>query len=171
MGDLFDLRGPTTAGDADESNIGLMKIAAKDGVGNDWIELETNTYFSDFIAGEMLENIESVYITPNYRSTVYLLRTNTASNTAVRAPGLLQAATILPVRAQPSLGPVVLDHTSPAGAGDNPTVVGGGGEGGRVTIVDVGKNIAGVCSFAFSGPAGAEITVRALPTCRHSSFL
>jgi hypothetical protein len=86
-------------------------------------------------------------------------------------PGLLQAATILPVRAQPSLGPVVLDHTSPAGAGDNPTVVGGGGEGGRVTIVDVGKNIAGVCSFAFSGPAGAEITVRALPTCRHSSFL
>ena len=42
----------------------------------------------------MLENIESVYITPNYSSTVYLLRTNTASNTAVRAPGLLQAAAV-----------------------------------------------------------------------------
>eukprot|EP01051_Picozoa_sp_SAG22_P007706 SAG22_NODE_551_length_9178_cov_3.565371_8_plen_463_part_01 len=75
-------------------------------------------------------------------------------------PGPLQAATILPVRAQPSLGPVLLDHTSLAGAGDNPKIAGSSSEGGLVTIIDVGKNIAGVCSFAFSGPAGAEITIR-----------
>ena len=53
-------------------------------------------------------------------------------------------------------------HTSPAGAGDNPkpTVGKKSSEDGQVTIVDVGKNIAGVCSFAFSGPAGTEITIR-----------
>ena len=50
--------------------------------------------FSDFIAGEMLENIESVYQVANYRSTVFLLKTNTASNTAVRAPGLVQAVAV-----------------------------------------------------------------------------
>jgi xanthine dehydrogenase/oxidase len=50
--------------------------------------------FSDFIAGEMLENIENCYNVPVYRSKVYLLKTNTASNTAVRAPGLIQALAV-----------------------------------------------------------------------------
>ena len=73
-------------------------------------------------------------------------------------PGPLQAATILPVRKQPSVGEIIILPTSPAGVGDNPKIA--GSEGGMVTIIDVGKNIAGVCSLAFSGPAGAEITIR-----------
>jgi hypothetical protein len=63
----------------------------------------------------------------------------------------------LPVRKQPSIGEVIL-HTSPAGVGDNPKIT--GSDSGLVTIIDVGKNIAGVCSLAFSGPAGAEINIR-----------
>lgn len=72
-------------------------------------------------------------------------------------PGALQAATVLPVRKQPSVGEVKL-HMSAAGVGDNPKIA--GQDAGLVTIIDVGKNIAGVCSLAFSGPAGAEITIR-----------
>ena len=49
--------------------------------------------FSGFIVGEMLENIESCYTAPHYRSQAQLLRTNTAANTAVRAPGLIQVQT------------------------------------------------------------------------------
>eukprot|EP01052_Picozoa_sp_SAG31_P055828 SAG31_NODE_15639_length_745_cov_1.095975_1_plen_153_part_10 len=39
----------------------------------------------------MLENLDSCYQVENYRSKCHLLLTNTASNTAVRAPGLIQA--------------------------------------------------------------------------------
>lgn len=53
VGDLFDLSGPTTKGDANESNVGLMKVQAVDGTAGDWIDVEINTtYFTDFIADE-----------------------------------------------------------------------------------------------------------------------
>ena len=50
--------------------------------------------FSGFILGEMLENLDSCYQVENYRSKCHLLLTNTASNTAVRAPGLIQALAV-----------------------------------------------------------------------------
>ena len=42
----------------------------------------------------MLDNLESVYNVEHYRSKTHLLLTNTASNTAVRAPGLIQALAV-----------------------------------------------------------------------------
>eukprot|EP00656_Telonema_subtile_P010268 TRINITY_DN14927_c0_g3_i1.p1 TRINITY_DN14927_c0_g3~~TRINITY_DN14927_c0_g3_i1.p1 ORF type:complete len:1155 (+),score=362.40 TRINITY_DN14927_c0_g3_i1:181-3645(+) len=48
--------------------------------------------FSGFVAGEVRDNIEGPYCIPNLLSKVTVYKTNTASNTAVRGPGLAQAA-------------------------------------------------------------------------------
>ena len=50
--------------------------------------------FSGFVADEIVKNIESTYHVPNVRSKVAVTKTNTASNTAVRGPGLVQAIAI-----------------------------------------------------------------------------
>jgi hypothetical protein len=72
-------------------------------------------------------------------------------------PGLLQAAPMVPVRKQPPLGPVVIAPGKP-GAGNNP---GAANSSGTVQIIDVGKNIAGVCSFTFrGGKAGDKVQIR-----------
>jgi len=48
--------------------------------------------FTGFCCGEVKENLEGVYHVPNLGVKVKPYKTNTASNTAVRAPGLIQAA-------------------------------------------------------------------------------
>jgi xanthine dehydrogenase/oxidase len=50
--------------------------------------------FSGFVAGEVRDNIEGAYHIPNLLSKVAVLKSDTASNTAVRAPGLMQACAL-----------------------------------------------------------------------------
>merc|ERR1711881_799076 len=50
--------------------------------------------YTDYIADEMLKRQDLAYDIPHYRSKVTILRTNNASCTPVRAPGLAQAAAI-----------------------------------------------------------------------------
>jgi xanthine dehydrogenase molybdopterin-binding subunit B/xanthine dehydrogenase iron-sulfur cluster and FAD-binding subunit A len=52
------------------------------------------TGFSTFIAGEVLNNLESVYHIPAFKHECTLVLTNTATNGPVRGPGLVQASTI-----------------------------------------------------------------------------
>eukprot|EP01046_Picozoa_sp_COSAG06_P024206 COSAG06_NODE_1960_length_7977_cov_3.230515_3_plen_1389_part_00 len=52
------------------------------------------TGFAGFVAGEVLSNVDSVYSIPNLRSECRVVKTNTATNGAVRGPGLVQALAI-----------------------------------------------------------------------------
>ena len=52
------------------------------------------TGFTGFVAGEVLKNIDSIYNIPNLRHETRVVKTNTATNGAVRGPGLVQAIAI-----------------------------------------------------------------------------
>ena len=79
---------------------------------------------------------------------------------APASPGVLQAAPIVPVRKQPPLGPVTI-HRSEPGAGNNPGNASDALSSSIVQIIDVGKNMAGVCQFQFhGGKAGDQVTIR-----------
>eukprot|EP00656_Telonema_subtile_P056448 TRINITY_DN9019_c0_g1_i2.p1 TRINITY_DN9019_c0_g1~~TRINITY_DN9019_c0_g1_i2.p1 ORF type:complete len:1365 (-),score=314.97 TRINITY_DN9019_c0_g1_i2:152-4246(-) len=52
------------------------------------------TDYSDFVVEEVMFNVEGPYAIPNFRNKVTPHRTNTASNTAFRGPGLVEAAGI-----------------------------------------------------------------------------
>lgn len=70
-------------------------------------------------------------------------------------PGPLEISPLPPVRAQAKITPVAIT-SSQSGKGDNPANL-------SVQIIDIGTNIAGVCSFSFSGAtrkAGDRITMR-----------
>ena len=59
-----------------------MNAKVDAGVGND---------FTGFVCGEVVGNVDSVYAIPNIDSKVTPVMSNTPSNTAMRAPGLVQA--------------------------------------------------------------------------------
>ena len=52
------------------------------------------TGFTGFVAGEILNSLESVYHVPAFRHTLKVVLTNTATNGAVRGPGIVQATTM-----------------------------------------------------------------------------
>jgi len=62
-----------------------MNAKVDAGVGND---------FTGFVCGEVVGNVDSVYAIPNIDSKVTPVMSNTPSNTAMRAPGLVQATLI-----------------------------------------------------------------------------
>ena len=61
------------------------------------------TDFSWFVQLEVMNHIDSTYNVPNYRHRVQCVTTNTASNTAVRGPGVVQAM---------SISETIMDHVA-----------------------------------------------------------